>query len=360
MAIVTKEMLKSYFVNAKVPGYEEYVDFIDTMGDMNLSVYDANDDGRVEEADWAANTDTVDGQHASAFAPSGYGLGTYAQDISGQDLNGNFATGLYRGSACTNSPASSWYWYIIMSHSNTSWYVQIAVNYYDQRVWVRQKDNGVWTAWKNIYPAAWGDITGKPSTFTPSSHTHPGGDITSQVGDANTVDSLHASQFVRSDANDTKTGDLRMSGGLTVGSTNDYASGGEVTALLPYYRRPVSTKRLFPITWIPTITVYNGVTLNASSTYYLSISAYGVPDYAYAKAVLLRVSVGSTGTQNPYLLFYPDGTGYLRACVRAQSTTGYHNDGQFLCDIGTNYQIKMVTSSFGSVVTYIEIHGVVY
>jgi hypothetical protein len=34
------------------------------------------------------------------------------------------------------------------------------------------------TAVKQVYPADWGDITNKPSTFPPSPHTHPRGDIT--------------------------------------------------------------------------------------------------------------------------------------------------------------------------------------
>jgi len=43
----------------------------------------------------------------------------------------------------------------------------------------------------------WDNVTNTPSTYTPSSHTHPGSDITSQVGDADSVDGYHLDQDVR-------------------------------------------------------------------------------------------------------------------------------------------------------------------
>jgi len=47
----------------------------------------------------------------------------------------------------------------------------------------RQCTSGSW---------AWGSISGKPSTYPPSSHTHGGGDITSQVSDSDKVDGCDA------------------------------------------------------------------------------------------------------------------------------------------------------------------------
>ncbi|RLI71079.1 hypothetical protein DRO97_10215 [Archaeoglobales archaeon] len=41
----------------------------------------------------------------------------------------------------------------------------------------------------------WDNIPDKPSTFPPSSHTHPGSDITSQVADADKLDGKHATAF---------------------------------------------------------------------------------------------------------------------------------------------------------------------
>lgn len=40
------------------------------------------------------------------------------------------------------------------------------------------KTNGSTASWETVPPTAWADITGKPSTFPPSSHTHPATDIT--------------------------------------------------------------------------------------------------------------------------------------------------------------------------------------
>lgn len=42
----------------------------------------------------------------------------------------------------------------------------------------------------------WDNVSGKPSTFPPSSHTHPGGDITSAVANADKVNGHHV--FVQS------------------------------------------------------------------------------------------------------------------------------------------------------------------
>ncbi|MEA5454467.1 tail fiber domain-containing protein [Sinomonas sp. JGH33] len=44
--------------------------------------------------------------------------------------------------------------------------------------------NGVWVKLVTGSSVSWAAITGKPSTFPPSSHTHPGADVTSAVADA--------------------------------------------------------------------------------------------------------------------------------------------------------------------------------
>ena len=51
MAVVTKAVLKSYFNDGDVPTESEYIDLIDTMGDMSVTIYDSNDDGKVDAAD---------------------------------------------------------------------------------------------------------------------------------------------------------------------------------------------------------------------------------------------------------------------------------------------------------------------
>ena len=49
-----------------------------TLGDMMKSLYDVDEDGKVEAADAAdaaTNADTVDGQHANEFAPASHAHG---------------------------------------------------------------------------------------------------------------------------------------------------------------------------------------------------------------------------------------------------------------------------------------------
>ncbi|MCD6192653.1 MAG: hypothetical protein J7L26_04195 [Candidatus Aminicenantes bacterium] len=41
----------------------------------------------------------------------------------------------------------------------------------------------------------WNNVTNKPSSYPPSSHTHPGSQITSQVSDSDKLDGKHASEF---------------------------------------------------------------------------------------------------------------------------------------------------------------------
>lgn len=50
------------------------------------------------------------------------------------------------------------------------------------------RDTG--TAWVKVGAVKWGDIEGKPSSFTPSAHTHAGSDITSKVSAASTADTV--------------------------------------------------------------------------------------------------------------------------------------------------------------------------
>lgn len=93
MPVVSKPVLKSYFNDGDIPGEDQYIDLIDTMGegDMTKAVYDTNDDGSVDSAD---DADTLDTLHASSFhredqdlIANGYDIrtsqGVYVGDISG-------------------------------------------------------------------------------------------------------------------------------------------------------------------------------------------------------------------------------------------------------------------------------------
>ena len=189
----------------------------------------------------ATNADTVDSLHASSFAPSGYGLGTAVQTHS-TDWNTVGATGFYRGNQLANGPASSYYYVVSLWHSAT-YQGEEATYYYsagNPRKYIRRMVNGTWEAWKSIYPAQWDNIESKPSTFTPSTHTHAGTDITSAVAvatsanDSDTLDTYHASAFYRLNTTMSTTGDLnttgnvRAAGGIVSGNSGVTPTAGEV------------------------------------------------------------------------------------------------------------------------------------
>lgn len=148
-------------------------------GDMLKSVYDTNGDGIVDNADkldgyHAGNTngaipisngtaninlnaDMVDGKHATDFAPSGYGLGTLAKDVTSTDLNVLQTTGFYRGCTMTNAPTNGWYYIIVLAHGS-GWAVQYATGYgpgstnsAPDYMYKRQMIAGTWSSWYVIY-----------------------------------------------------------------------------------------------------------------------------------------------------------------------------------------------------------------
>ena len=131
--------------------------------------------------DFNKNADAVDAALAALDikkAPSGFGLGTAAIDISGQDLNADRATGFYRGINIANAPSQGWWYVINMSHSDTGWYYQQAVSYGSGNsaniIFTRTKISGVWSAWKQFAT------------------------IDGTIANADTVDGKHASAFAPS------------------------------------------------------------------------------------------------------------------------------------------------------------------
>ena len=145
MPKVSKTVLKSYFNDGDVPNEEDYIDLVDTMGDMDQATYDTNADGTVNAAD----------------------------------------------------------------------------------------------------AAPWTGITGKPSTYPPSTHQHGGGDITSPVDNANAAPwtgitgkpstyppdaHLHDSDYHRKDADIINSNDIRIAGGLYVGGTGVNPAASELYA----------------------------------------------------------------------------------------------------------------------------------
>ncbi|GAA0735756.1 hypothetical protein [Clostridium oceanicum] len=133
-------------------------------GDMLKSVYDKNNNGKVDVSE---NAEKLGGKSPGDFAPSGYGLGTLCTQAGGDWNNYCYNTGFYMGQGLKNSPTKSdWYYMIIMVHRSdkTGWCSQMAINFGNAKMYIRNRVNGVWNEWdlilndKNL--TTWNDLKG--------------------------------------------------------------------------------------------------------------------------------------------------------------------------------------------------------
>jgi hypothetical protein len=97
----------------------------------------------------------------------------------GNGINADDITVEWAMAAGPNFPDSGWYYVnTVMYASTNSGRKQIIYGHpSSNKVYVRTRSNsGTWTAWSElggvVSSIAWGNVTGKPSTFPPSSHTH--------------------------------------------------------------------------------------------------------------------------------------------------------------------------------------------
>lgn len=222
MAVVSKETLKGYFNDGDVPTELEYIDLIDTMGDgdMTKSVYDSNDDGKVNSADSAdaAPWTGITGK------PATYPATTPVADSNA--LGGVAASSYLQRTSAARPGVTRLY----RDDSDSGYYVR---HYWTGTHWYLQGYNssgsfhaGCRVEYANTVP--WTGITGKPSTYTPSAHTHGGGDITSAVAsatNADKVDNYHATDLYRDNAN------FATSGYLDTSSYVDAAGGFRINGV---------------------------------------------------------------------------------------------------------------------------------
>jgi hypothetical protein len=97
----------------------------------------------------ASNANLLDNIDSTGFARSGFGLGTIATDISGQDIHINRLSGWYMGYGCANAPDGSWWWYEIINH-NGVWCSIKASAFYSLNLYIKtQRDSG-WTGWERM------------------------------------------------------------------------------------------------------------------------------------------------------------------------------------------------------------------
>ncbi|WP_206155043.1 hypothetical protein [Clostridium muellerianum] len=140
------------------------------------------------------NANTLDGKHVNDFAPSGYGLGTMATNISSMDLNNYKITGFFRGSNVINAPNTGWFWFIIIGH-DTGWTNQIAISYGANNIgnimYSRIYQNASsWTGWNRIAKTT--DIPTKLSQFANDIGAGSGVKITTSV---NSPSAINAGDF---------------------------------------------------------------------------------------------------------------------------------------------------------------------
>lgn len=99
-----------------------------------------------------------------------------------KDCNSSLTNGIYyytSNGPATSIGASTNDGALFHQKYSDTWISQIAQDYRNGNLFVRGKNNGTWQAWKKIATVdlipttiAWGNVTEKPSTFTPAAHTH--------------------------------------------------------------------------------------------------------------------------------------------------------------------------------------------
>jgi hypothetical protein len=234
------------------------------MGDMSTGNYDSNSDFTVDAADYAANAGQLGGVAASVY------LQRTSADRPG-------VTKLYRIDSDSG-------YYVRHYWTGTHWYLQ---GYNSSDVF----HAGCRVEYANVAP--WSGISGKPSTYTPSAHTHPGTDITSAVAsatNADTLDTYHYSSFLRRDVNDTKNGYMACLGGISVGSNTVAPSAGHVWfggSVLRIYNNGSDALRIYNSSY-----GYVDIAANASSQAYF---ATGENIFLFNKAVYSSAAVVGYG-----------------------------------------------------------------
>jgi hypothetical protein len=128
--------------------------------------------------------------------------------IDNKDLNDYDGEGLVglTNNNCTNQPTGGYFYIFNIKYNNSSNNLkQIAYGYNQGQMYTRYRSSGTWSGWTRMYsstdkptPAdigalgatakaesaktadavAWDNVTGRPSTFAPSSHTHTKSQIT--------------------------------------------------------------------------------------------------------------------------------------------------------------------------------------
>jgi hypothetical protein len=94
------------------------------------------------------DADTVDGKHASDFAPSKFGLGEHMSENPIHDSNDAVTTGMYYvSSADPNKPPGVTDGSLFVTSYSTAWVNQIYMDWRTDKTYRRSRANGVWSPW---------------------------------------------------------------------------------------------------------------------------------------------------------------------------------------------------------------------
>ena len=166
------------------------------------NVWNAGNDG----AGSGLDADLLDGQQGSYYHSQGStGMAGTSRITSISNFNNTLPSGWYQSSSASNKPGTSWYNMMNVRHSNAAndHGFQIAMSYYDNNFWSRSyqggtgANNGSYQAWAKSWTTA--------------------NDGSGSGLDADLLDGIQASSFLRSDASDT------ASGQYTFTKVNDHA-----------------------------------------------------------------------------------------------------------------------------------------
>lgn len=214
----------------------------------------------------------------------------------------------------------------------------------------------------------WTGVTGKPSTFPPESHTHPGGDITSAVAEAvnaDTLDTLHASSFHREDQDLIAEGyDIRTSQGISVGDTSIDPGVGIVgytgnlravrggSSYIGYIYVPLQ-EELTSVSW-------DGDSFSTVGKTVIDLSSvFGVPPGV--KGVDVSVSVRDSDSANGdyYMFLSPRNTSGTGKVAKASEISDRRAEYSFIvpCDDNGDIYYQIVASGSNTFDVWLKIWG---
>lgn len=121
----------------------------------------------------------------------GFKGGFYGDVVPNNNLDTCYKSGVYYYSTNTVGRPDN-YGHVLVTvssgdthNSSDNWINQTAFSTSSTNIYVRSKvNNGGWTSWKRLATTSdlsWGNISGKPGTFPPSSHSHTFGQISGNI-----------------------------------------------------------------------------------------------------------------------------------------------------------------------------------